>query len=57
MQINVGRISGQRRAARRDEAGIDTLNTVWRSPGDMPSGAELDDPSAWIRRTSLPSAA
>jgi coenzyme F420 biosynthesis associated uncharacterized protein len=39
------------------EAGIDTLNAVWRSPGDMPSGAELDDPSAWIRRTSLPSAA
>jgi coenzyme F420 biosynthesis associated uncharacterized protein len=39
------------------EAGIAGLNTVWRSPADMPSAAELDDPSAWIRRTTLSSAA
>jgi len=40
-----------------EQAGIDGLNVVWRSPQDMPSVAELDDPAAWIRRTSLPSAA
>ena len=40
-----------------DEVGIDGLNAVWRSPADMPTPAELDDPEAWIRRTSLPSAA
>ena len=39
------------------EVGISGLNVVWRSPEDMPSAAELDDPAAWIRRTSLPSAA
>jgi coenzyme F420 biosynthesis associated uncharacterized protein len=39
------------------EVGIDGLNVVWRSPGDMPSVAELEDPAAWIRRTTLPSAA
>jgi coenzyme F420 biosynthesis associated uncharacterized protein len=40
------------------EVGIDGLNTVWRSPADMPTPAELDDPAAWIRRTRrLPSAA
>jgi coenzyme F420 biosynthesis associated uncharacterized protein len=39
------------------EVGIDGLNAVWRSPADMPSLAELDDPQAWIRRTRLPSAA
>jgi coenzyme F420 biosynthesis associated uncharacterized protein len=40
-----------------EQAGIDGLNVVWRSPDDMPSVAELDDPAAWVRRTSLPSAA
>jgi coenzyme F420 biosynthesis associated uncharacterized protein len=40
-----------------EQAGIDGLNVVWRSPEDMPSVAELDDPAAWVRRTSLPSAA
>jgi coenzyme F420 biosynthesis associated uncharacterized protein len=40
-----------------DQGGIGALNAVWRSPEDMPSGAELDDPAAWVRRTSLPSAA
>src|SRR3954451_8569927 len=39
------------------EVGIDGLNAVWRSPEDMPTVAELDDPSAWIQRTQLPSAA
>jgi coenzyme F420 biosynthesis associated uncharacterized protein len=40
-----------------DEAGIEALNAVWRSPQDLPTPAELDDPSAWLRRTRLPSAA
>jgi len=40
-----------------DEVGIEGLNAVWRSPQDMPTTAELDDPRAWIRRTRLPSAA
>ncbi len=39
------------------EAGIEALNVVWRSPADMPTVAELDDPSAWIRRTALQPAA
>jgi coenzyme F420 biosynthesis associated uncharacterized protein len=39
------------------EVGIEGLNAVWRSPADMPTPAELDDPAAWIRRTRLPSAA
>src|SRR3954465_10066491 len=39
------------------ESGIEGLNMVWRSPADMPTPAELDDPAAWIRRTRLPSAA
>jgi uncharacterized protein (DUF2342 family) len=39
------------------EVGIEGLNAVWRSPQDMPTTAELDDPHAWIRRTRLPSAA
>lgn len=40
-----------------DQAGIDGLNVVWRSPADMPSPAELEDPAAWIARTGLPAAA
>jgi coenzyme F420 biosynthesis associated uncharacterized protein len=35
------------------ERGIETLNLVWRSPADMPTPAELDDPAAWVRRTAL----
>ena len=35
------------------ESGIATLNLVWRSPEDMPTPAELDDPPpgrrAWAR--------
>jgi coenzyme F420 biosynthesis associated uncharacterized protein len=40
-----------------DEVGIDGLNAVWRTPAEMPTPAELDDPEAWIRRTRLPEAA
>ena len=40
-----------------DEIGIEGLNAVWRSPEDMPTPAELDDPAAWVRRTRLPEAA
>src|SRR3954453_13071273 len=40
-----------------EQVGIEGLNAVWRSPEDMPTPAELDDPGAWVRRTSLPSAA
>jgi coenzyme F420 biosynthesis associated uncharacterized protein len=39
------------------EGGVATLNTVWRSPADIPTSAELDDPQAWIRRTALQPAA
>jgi coenzyme F420 biosynthesis associated uncharacterized protein len=39
------------------EAGIEGLNVVWRAPENMPTAAELDDPSAWVRRTRMPSAA
>src|SRR5207248_3690252 len=30
------------------EEGIETLNRVWRSPGDLPTPAELEDPHAWL---------
>lgn len=39
------------------EAGIEGLNLVWRSPDDMPTPSELDDPASWVARTQLPSAA
>jgi coenzyme F420 biosynthesis associated uncharacterized protein len=39
------------------EAGIEGLNAVWRSPADMPTAPELDDPQAWIARTALRPAA
>jgi coenzyme F420 biosynthesis associated uncharacterized protein len=35
------------------EGGIETLNRAWRSPADMPTPAELDDPRAWMERTAL----
>src|SRR6476660_3018979 len=35
------------------EVGIDGLNAVWRSPEDMPTVAELDDPAAWIKRAQV----
>ncbi len=31
--------------------GVERLNDVWRSPSWLPSGPELEDPSAWLRRT------
>ena len=37
--------------------GIDALNRVWRSPADLPTPEELDDPSGWLRRTALSPAA
>jgi uncharacterized protein (DUF2342 family) len=39
------------------EGGIAALNLVWRSPADMPTAAELDDPAAWVHRTALEPAA
>lgn len=33
------------------EGGIETLNRVWRSPEDLPTPAELEEPSAWVTRT------
>jgi coenzyme F420 biosynthesis associated uncharacterized protein len=35
------------------EGGIETLNRVWRSPEDLPTPQELEDPQAWISRTTL----
>jgi coenzyme F420 biosynthesis associated uncharacterized protein len=35
------------------EAGIETLNRAWRSPADMPTPEELDDPHSWVARTAL----
>lgn len=40
-----------------DRVGIEGLNAVWQRPENMPTPAELDDPEAWISRTSLPTAA
>jgi coenzyme F420 biosynthesis associated uncharacterized protein len=34
------------------EGGIDALNRAWESPAHLPTMAELDDPSAWLRRTA-----
>lgn len=36
------------------EGGIEGLNRVWRSPEALPTLAELDDPSSWLRRTAVP---
>ena len=33
-----------------EAAGIRTLNQVWRRPENLPSGAEIEDPGAWIER-------
>ncbi|MDX6642324.1 MAG: hypothetical protein QOD76_286 [Solirubrobacteraceae bacterium] len=37
-----------------EEGGVDALNRVWRAPEALPSLRELEDPSAWVRRTSVP---
>jgi coenzyme F420 biosynthesis associated uncharacterized protein len=34
------------------EGGIEALNRAWAGPEQMPTMAELDDPSAWLRRTA-----
>ncbi len=36
--------------------GIDALNRVWSSPEALPTQAELDDPSSWLKRTAVPPA-
>ena len=33
--------------------GIDALNRAWSAPERLPTLAELDDPSGWIRRTAM----
>lgn len=33
--------------------GIDTLNKVWRSPEDLPSLEEIDDPDSWVERVGV----
>jgi coenzyme F420 biosynthesis associated uncharacterized protein len=40
-----------------EAGGTETLNRVWRSPEDLPTVAELDDPGAWVARTALAPAA
>lgn len=35
------------------EGGTAGLNRVWRSPSMLPTLAELDDPSGWLRRTDV----
>jgi len=34
--------------------GVAALNRVWRSAGTLPTLAELDDPSSWLKRTDVP---
>ncbi len=36
------------------EGGIDALNRAWDSPAALPTLADLDDPSGWLRRTAVP---
>jgi coenzyme F420 biosynthesis associated uncharacterized protein len=36
------------------DAGIDGLDRVWRSPADLPSPPELEDPKAWMARVLTP---
>lgn len=35
-----------------ERAGLKALNRVWRAPQAMPSPGELNDPDAWLARTS-----
>ncbi|HEV2812446.1 MAG TPA: zinc-dependent metalloprotease, partial [Solirubrobacteraceae bacterium] len=37
-----------------ERGGIEALNRVWRSPEALPTLPELEDPTAWIRRTAAP---
>ncbi|HVW17317.1 MAG TPA: zinc-dependent metalloprotease [Solirubrobacteraceae bacterium] len=34
------------------EGGVEALNRAWSSPEALPTAAELDDPAAWVARTS-----
>ena len=36
------------------EGGIEALNRVWDSPEMLPTLAEIDDPSRWLKRTRVP---
>lgn len=36
-----------------DEAGIRTLNQVWKAPENLPTQAELESPEAWIERVGI----
>ena len=36
--------------------GMPGLNVVWSSPEQLPSGAEIRDPAAWLRRVGMPPA-
>jgi coenzyme F420 biosynthesis associated uncharacterized protein len=36
------------------EGGIEALNRVWDSPELLPTLAEIDDPSRWLKRTGVP---
>lgn len=34
-----------------EQAGVSGLNRAFSAPGQMPTGAELEDPAAWLRRS------
>ncbi len=36
-----------------DAIGMDGFNRVWRSPNTLPSGTEISEPAAWLRRMRL----
>jgi coenzyme F420 biosynthesis associated uncharacterized protein len=36
-----------------DDWGIEGLNRAWSAPEHLPTLAELEDPAAWVRRTSV----
>jgi putative hydrolase len=33
-----------------DKVGMDGFNAVWSSPNTLPTGQEIADPGAWVRR-------
>jgi coenzyme F420 biosynthesis associated uncharacterized protein len=39
-----------------DAVGMDGLNTVWSSPEQLPTGAEIRDPKLWLARRTPPAA-
>ena len=40
-----------------ERAGVEALNGVWKSPDALPTLRELQDPSTWLRRSAVPTAA